>query len=53
MLEQARRKGGLETVTTNQGHTVTMGLVDEGDDRGYMTYSLGWGNNFLLRWGTA
>lgn len=30
-----------------------MGLVDEGDDSGYMTYSLGWGNNFLRRWGTA
>jgi hypothetical protein len=53
VLEQARRKGGLESVVMNQGHTVTMGLGDEGDDNGCTTYSLGRDNRFLLHWGTT
>ena len=48
-----RYQGGLVAVVTNQGHTVVMGLVDEGDDNDSVIYRLGGGNHFLVRWGTS
>lgn len=51
MLEQVRHQGGLAAVATNQGHTVTMGLVDDGDDIGSTMYRVGGGIRFLPHWG--
>ena len=37
-------------VATNQGHAVTMGLVDEGDDNGNYIYTLGDGSLYRWHW---